>query len=176
MIFWSLIALIVFSIFNIFFNRPSTGTVVKSTLEDKPADLPESTNTITAKHFTLVYNSYLDTVSNVSASNPTAIEAYRIARSDMTGRRTFAITIKDLPMTEESSYRLRAINPNEYKRSTETISGLEYVLFEKTDGTEITGFTSRAGHLAMLSFTLSTQSGNLTEEASKLFANFSWLN
>lgn len=172
--------MIIFSIANIFMNRPSTGTIIKPSLADNPVPTaPEGTNTITAKHFRLVYDSGLDTVSNISSDDRSALEVYRVARSDTTGRRTFVITIKNLPvggMGEESSYKLRQSQPGTYRQSSQTVGGIAYVLFEKTDGTELTAFTSDSGRLAMLAYTLDAPAGDLHEEATSLLGQFSWLN
>src|SRR5690606_32391365 len=88
LIFWSLIGMLLFSVATIFMNRPSTGTIIKPALSDSPpASDPTKTNTITTKYFSLIYDAGLDTVSNISSDDRTALEVYRVARSDVTGRR-----------------------------------------------------------------------------------------
>lgn len=180
LLFWSMIGMIVFSIASVLMNRPTTGTIIKPSLQDSPAqEQPVGTNTMTAKHFRLVYDDGLDTVSNISGDDRAALEVYRVARSDETGRRTFVITIKNLPsggMGEESSYKLRLTQPATYRQSAQTVGGIAYVVFEKTDGTEVTAFTSDSGRLAMLAYTLNAPSGNLHEEVTSLLGQFSWLN
>ncbi len=179
-VFWSLIALIIFSIALKFMERPSKGviisTVPESTLTREQA--PKS-NVITAKYFSLSYDAALDTVSDISQGDQTALEVYRVARSDTTGRRTFVVTIKQLPpggMDEEASYKFRRINPDLYRESAETVGGTQFVLMEKTDGTELTAFSARDGRLAMLAYTLAAPDGDIQEEASRLLAGFRWLN
>lgn len=169
--------MILFTIAMKFMSQPTTGTIIKHSLEDDvvtPAT--GKTNTITGKYFSLVYDAGLDTVSDISQSDTSAMEVYRVARSDTSGRRTFVITIKRLPggMSEESSYKLRRINPKDYRESSENIGDLAFVLFERTDGSEMTGFVSHGDYFAMLSYTLAAPSGDLGKEARALFAQFRW--
>lgn len=172
--------MLLFSLATVFMNRPSTATIIKPTLGDNPLpEAPTGTNTITARHFQLAYDAGLDTVSNISSDDRTALEVYRVARSDTAGRRTFVITIKNLPpggMGEESSFKLRLSQPGNYRQSSQTVGSLSYVLFEKTDGTEITAFTSDAGRLAMLAYTLQAPDGDLHAEMTRLLGQFGWLN
>lgn len=172
--------MIIFSIANVFMNRPSSATIVKPSLSDDPVpEAPVGTNTITAKHFQLAYDASLDTVSNISGDHRSALEVYRVARSDRTGRRTFVITIKELPsggMGEESSFKLRLSQPENYRQSSQTVGSISYVVFEKTDGTEITAFASDSGRLAMLAYTLNAPDGDLQEEMTRLLGRFGWLN
>lgn len=177
LLFWSFIAMIVFSIAMIFMSRPSTGTIIKPSLEDEPNSVePAGTNTLTARHFRLIYDAGLDTISDISSTDRTAREIYRVARSDTFGRRTFVITVKSLPggLAEESSFKLRRINPDNYRESSETLEGMNFILFEKLDGSEMTAFTDHGDYYAMLAYTLDSPSGNLRDEALKLYRNFSW--
>lgn len=170
--------MIVFSIALSFMNRPTTGTIVKHSLEDRPqAEQAEKTNTITGKHFSLTYDATLDTVSNISQQDTTALEVYRVARSDVDGRRIFVITIKPLPaggMSEESSYKFRHINPDKYKEGAATHGDIPFVTFEKTDGGELVAFAAHDGKLAMLAYTLQAPGGDLHAESAELFAAFRW--
>lgn len=179
-LFWSLIGMIIFSIASIFFNQPSTGTIIKSTLEDSPRAVDVAkTNVITTKYFQLTYDAGLDTVSDISAQDQTALEVYRVARSDTTGRRTFVITVKKLPpggLAEESSYKLRQINPATYRESNETLGELPFVVMEKLDGTELTAFTAGDGKFAMLAYTLAVPDTKVRDEAAELLEQFRWLN
>lgn len=172
--------MIIFSIANVFFNRPSTATIIKPSLGDEPVqNVSTKTNTITTKYFQLVYDAGLDTVSNITSDNKSALEVYRVARSDTTGRRTFVVTIKNLPeggMSEESSYKLRHIDPGQYRESAQTIGTIPFVLYEKLDGSELTAFAVNGKQLAMLAYTLNAPDGKLYEEAIKLIGNFSWNN
>lgn len=171
--------MIVFSLAYNFMNRPSTGTIIKPSLSDSPrVEADAETNTITGKHFSLVYDAGLDTVSNISAGDKTALEVYRVARSDVSGRRTFVVTIKSLPdggMSEESSYKLRHISPGTYSESTAEYGGQSFVVFEKSDKSELTAFSSHNGKLAMLSYTLEAPDGDLAKEAGELLNSFKWL-
>lgn len=170
--------MIIFSIALIFMNRPSTGTVIKHTLEDNPNQAEEfRTNTLTGKYFTLTYDGALDTVSNISQSDTTAHEVYRVARSDIRGRRIFVVTIKQLPaggMSEESSYKLRRIKPDIYREGGMTIGDYAFVTFQKTDNTELTAFVVQGDKLAMLAYTLQAPDGDLESEARALFDDFRW--
>lgn len=170
--------MIVFSVALVFMNRPSTGTVIKHSLEDNPNPTEQQkTNTITGRHFSLDYDAALDTVSNISEHDTTALEVYRIARSDTSGRRIFVITIKPLPaggMGEESSYKLRRINPETYREGALNIGDLAFVTYQKTDNTELTAFTARGDKLAMLAYTLQAPDGELEEEARNLLTDFHW--
>lgn len=177
LVFWSLIAMLIFTILMRFMTQPTTGTVIKHKLGDELVQESAKTNTIMAKYFSLVYDAGLDTVSDISQGDQTALEVYRVARSDTTGRRNFVITIKELSggLGEESSYRLRRINPQTYRESSESFGDLAYVLFEKTDGTEMTGFVSYSNNrYAMLSYTMDAPSGDLYKESSELFNRFRW--
>lgn len=171
--------MIIFSIAALLMNRPSTAVIVKPSLDDNPrAEDPAKTNVITTKYFRLTYDAGLDTVSDISAGDSTALEVYRVARSDTTGRRTFVITIKPLPeggMTEESSLKFRRINPQTYRQSTEVFGQEEYIVMQKLDGSELTAFSARGGNLAMLAYTLDTPGADLRSEASELLDNFAWL-
>ncbi len=170
--------MILFSIALIFMNRPSTGTVIKHSLEDNPNQTEaRRINTITGKHFSLDYDAALDTVSNISAGDTTALEVYRIARSDINGRRIFVVTIKQLPaggMGEESSYKLRRINPDVYREGGMTVGDLAFATFQKADNTELTAFVVRGDKLAMLAYTLQAPDGDLEAEARELFDDFRW--
>lgn len=170
--------MILFSVALIFMNQPSTGTIIKPTLEDEVQVESSKTNTITAKYFSLTYDAGLDTVSDISSTDKTAYEVYRVARSDITGRRTFVITVKTVPggMSEESSYKFRHIHPETYRQSSETFGDLSFVLFEKLDGSEMTGFVSHGDYYAMLAYTLDAPGGNLYDEAKELFQRFRWNN
>lgn len=177
---WSLAGMIIFSIAAVLMNRPSTAVIVKPSLEDNPrAEGPAKTNVITTKYFRLAYDAGLDTVSDISAGDKTALEVYRVARSDTSGRRTFVITIKPLPvggMSEESSYKLRQINPGTYRESHEIFGGDTFTVMEKLDGSELTAFSSHGGRLAMLAYTLDTPGADLRAEAAELLGSFDWLN
>lgn len=171
--------MILFSIANVFMNRPSEGVILKPSLEDEPQqESVNVTNTITGKYFKLKYDSNLDTVSNISEGNNTALEVYRVARSDAAGRRTFVITIKTIPsggVGEESSFKLREINPQDYTRSSETIGELDYIIFEKKNGAEITAFVTDGGErFAILAYTVSSPGVSARTETMALFSNFSW--
>lgn len=169
--------MLIFSVALVFMSRPSTGTIIKPALEDEPNSTePAGTNTLTARYFRLIYDAGLDTISDISSTDRTALEIYRVARSDTFGRRTFAITIKSLPggLAEESSFKLRRVNPEDYRESSETLADMNYILFEKLDGSEMTAFTDRGDYYAMLAYTLESPAGNLRDEAVKLFRNFSW--
>lgn len=170
--------MILFSIALAFMNRPSTGTVIKHSLEDNPNQQEaRRTNTITGKHFSLDYDAALDTVSNISAGDSTALEVYRVARSDIRGRRIFVITIKHLPsggMSEESSYKLRRINPEVYREGSMTVGDYAMVTFQKSDNTELTAFVVQGDKLAMLAYTLQAPDGDLESEARALFDDFRW--
>lgn len=176
-LFWSLIGMVIFSIAAIFMNQPSSGTIVKHSLQDERIEQSEKTNTMTAKHFSLTYDAALDTVSDISQQDTAAHEVYRIARSDVSGRRIFVITIKQLPaggMSEESSYKLRRTNPTLYKEGAITAGDNSFVTFEKTDSTELTAFAAYEGKLAMLAYTLQAPDGALHAEAEELLRNFRW--
>lgn len=176
-IFWSLILMIIFSIATIFMNQPSSGTIVKHSLQDERVEQTAKTNTMTAKHFSLEYDASLDTVSDISQQDTAALEVYRVARSDTSGRRIFVITIKQLPtggMSEESSYKLRRTNPSMYREGSKTAGDNSFVTFEKTDGTELTAFAASNGKLAMLAYTLQAPGGDLHKEAEELLSNFRW--
>ncbi len=169
--------MILFSIATIFMNRPTSGTIIKHSLQDERIEQREKTNTITAKHFSLAYDASLDTVSDISQHDGTALEVYRVARSDTSGRRIFVITIKPLPpggMSEESSYKFRQTNPSLYLAGAKTAGDNSFVTFEKTDGSELTAFASYDGKLAMLAYTLQAPDGNLADEAGELLRNFRW--
>lgn len=170
--------MIIFSIAMSFMNRPTTGTIVKHSLEDRPQSAQtEKTNTITGKHFSLTYNAALDTVSNISQQDTTALEVYRVARSDVDGRRIFVITIKPLPpggMSEESSYKFRHINPDKYKEGAATHGDIPFVTFEKADGSEVVAFAAHQDKLVMMAYTLQAPGGNLQTESAELFAAFKW--
>lgn len=176
----SFIGMLIFSLATIFMNKPSTATIIKPSLGDEPAPAETAkTNTITTKYFQLVYDAGLDTVSNISSDDSTALEVYRVARSDTTGRRIFVIVIKDLPAGgagEESSYKFRHIHPETYRESSQMIGQVQFVLFEKLDGSELTAFAVRGGQMAMLTYSLQTPDGKLYDEAVKLLDNFSWNN
>lgn len=169
--------MIVFSIATIFMNRPSTGTIIKHSLQDERIEQHAKTNTMTAKHFSLEYDASLDTVSDISQQDTSALEVYRVARSDTSGRRIFVITIKPLPaggMSEESSYKLRHTNPGMYHEGAKTAGNNSFVIFEKSDGSELTAFAAYDGKLAMLAYTLQAPEGSLHEEAEALLRNFHW--
>lgn len=178
LLFWSLICMIIFSVALGFMNRPSTGTVIKHSLEDNPRQGEERrTNTITGKHFSLTYDASLDTVSNISQGDTTALEVYRLARSDINGRRIFVVTIKQLPrggMSEESSYKLRRVNPAVYQEGAMTVGDYAFVTFKKVDNTELAGFVVQGDKLAMLAYTLQAPDGDLESEARDLFDDFKW--
>lgn len=169
--------MILFSIATIFMNQPSSGTIVKHSLQDERVEEAAKTNTITAKHFSLIYDASLDTVSDISQQDATALEVYRIARSDTKGRRIFVITIKQLPaggMSEESSYKFRRTNPELYKEGSRTAGDNSYATFEKSDGSELTAFLTRGDKLAMLAYTLQAPEGDLHTETEELLSNFRW--
>ncbi len=169
--------MVLFSIALAFMNQPSTGTIVKHSLQDERIEEQAKTNTITAKHFSLIYDASLDTVSDISQQDTTALEVYRVARSDVTGRRIFVITIKDLPaggMSEESSYKFRHTSPALYHEGAVTAGNNSFVTFEKADGSELTAFATYDGKLAMLAYTLQAPEGDLNAEAKALLADFHW--
>lgn len=176
---WSLVALVAFTFASKVMEQPSKGTIVQTAPESTLVNQEEApkANVITAKYFSLSYDATLDTVSDISEGDKNAFEVYRVARSDVTGRRTFVVTIKQLPpggITEESSYKFRQINGDTYKESTEMIGGTQFVIMEKIDGTELTAFAGRDGRLAVLAYTLATPDGDLRGEAFKLLAGFEW--
>lgn len=171
--------MIIFSIALSFMNRPATGTIVKHSLEDRPnaAETAKTNTIITGKHFRLTYDSSLDTVSNISQQDSTALEVYRLARSDERGRRILVVTIKPLPqggMSEESSYKFRHINPDTYREGAETHGDIAFVTFEKADGSEKVAFATFDGKLAMLAYTLQAPGGDLHREMGALLAEFKW--
>lgn len=169
--------MILFSIANVFMNRPSTAVVINHSLQDERVEKRAKTNMITAKHFSLEYDASLDTVSDISQQNSPALEVYRVARSDTSGRRIFVITIKPLPqggMSEESSHKLRRTKPDIYIEGAKTAGENSFVTFTKIDNSELTAFATHDGKLAMLAYTLEAPDGDLLREAGELLANFRW--
>lgn len=178
LVFWSFIALVVFTLGNIFMNRPANGTIIQPSLSDDPiAQDTSGDNVITTKFFNLTYDGKLDTVSNISSGDNTSLEVYRLARSDVEGRRNFVITIKNLPpggVSEESSYKLRSINPDQYEETTRNVGDNSFIIMKKLDNTEITAFSVNNDKLAMLSYTVDAPQANIDDEAAKLLYAFSW--
>lgn len=159
-------------------NRPANGTIIQPSLSDDPiAQDTSGDNVITTKFFNLTYDGKLDTVSNISSGDNTSLEVYRLARSDVEGRRNFVITIKNLPpggVSEESSYKLRSINPDQYEETTRNVGDNSFIIMKKLDNTEITAFSVNNDKLAMLSYTVDAPQANIDDEAAKLLYAFSW--
>lgn len=178
LVFWSFIALILFTVANIFMNRPANGTIVKPSMSDEPiAQDSTGNNEITTKYFNLKYNASLDTVSNISSDDQTSLEVYRLARQDASGRRNFVVTVKNLPpggMSEESSYKLRSINPGAYRETTKNEGRNSFVIMKKTDNKEITAFSVNNDKLAMLAYTVEAPGADIDEEMSALLKSFDW--
>ncbi len=171
------VLLIAFTILIKVLERPSIGTVrpAAATTETKAAEKP---STITARFFTLVYDGSMDSVTDISGGDGTALEVYRIARSDVTGRRTVVITIKQRPpdgLVGESSYRIRQNQPDLYAEKTVTFGEMSFITMEKSDGSELTGFTTYNDKLAMVSYTLASPNADLRTEATALLNQFRWL-
>ncbi|MFZ1323904.1 MAG: hypothetical protein WAQ57_01945 [Candidatus Saccharimonadales bacterium] len=171
------VLLIAFTILIKVLERPSIGTVrpAAATTETKAAEKP---STITARFFTLVYDGSMDSVTDISGGDSTALEVYRIARSDVTGRRTVVITIKQRPpdgLVGESSYRIRQNQPDLYAEKTVTFGEMSFITMEKSDGSELTGFTTYNDKLAMVSYTLASPNADLRTEATALLNQFRWL-
>lgn len=178
LVFWSFIALVLFTVANIFMNRPANGNITKPSLSDEPiAQDTTGNNVITTKYFNLTYDGKLDTVSNITSDDDSALEVYRIARSDVEGRRIFVVTIKNLPeggVSEESSYKLRSINPDEYSETTKNVGDNSYIIMKKLDNTEITAFSVNNDKMAMLAYTIDAPQADIDDEADKLLYAFSW--
>lgn len=170
--------MVIFSVANIFFNKPATGKILNPSLSDNPVSQPVTgQNVITTKYFSLNYDAGLDTVSNISSDDNTSLEAYRLARSDVNGRRKLVVTIKDLPdggLSEESSYKFRSINPQQYRESSKNYGDNSFVLVEKLDGTELTAFSVSGDKLAMLAYTVDVPGTNVTADSADLISSFKW--
>jgi hypothetical protein len=137
-----------------------------------------SNSTLTAQFFTLTYDATLDAVNDISSGDQTALEVFRIARSEAAGRRTVVITIKNLPpdgVLGESSYRIRQNNPKDYKEKTATYGETAFITMQKSDGSELTAFTNYGGKLAMVSYALGAPGADLEAEAAALLSQFRWL-
>lgn len=139
----------------------------------------EKERDLRTEHFHLRYQNTLDTVSDISGGDKTALEIYRLSSSSLESRRRMVITIKTLPpdgYAGESSYRLRQNNPDTYSEQTLRLGDNEYILFVEVNGNERTAFTQARGKLAMLAYTISVPDADPQAEMEALLAAFTWLN
>lgn len=171
--------LIVFLINQImaFLNGPSAGESTQSEPQTETPAPPETTRDLTTEYYSLVYASKLDTVSDISGGDKTALEVYRLAARGLTSRRTLTITVKKLPpeaFEGESSYLLRHRSPETYERQEVRVGEAEFVLFEKSDGTEVVAFNRRADKMVILAYTVSSTDIPPRTELLELLAGFSW--
>lgn len=171
--------LIVFAINQLlaFLNGPSEGEATKVDEQAGTVAPPETTRDLTTQYYSLVYSSKLDTVSDISGGDKTALEVYRLASREPTSRRTLTITVKKLPpeaFEGESSYLLRHRNPNEYKENEVRVGQYDFIMFEKSDGTEVVAFNRHGDKMAILAYTVASTDQPPRFELADLLAGFAW--
>ena len=166
-----LIMLIITAIWFVF-SQPSTGKIVTSkTGSTINTTTQSSTNTLTATHFSLEYDTQLDTLSDVSSQNPSYLEAYRLAG----GQRTLSVMIRSgTKIDEESAYRLRQEQDKLYRESTASYGGQDYILMKKSDSSEIVAFVASKDKYVVVAFTSHDPLGNVNREMEAILTSFRW--
>ena len=153
----SFILMIIFSILFYIFSQPNKATIIKKNIQDSgQLDIESGTTTLTGKHFTLEYNTELNVVTDISGQDRNALEAFRLARSTVEDRRILIVTIKDLEtggLSEDSAYKIRTIQPDTYKETTEVINGITFKMMSRTDNEEVVAFAVNGGKLAIIAYT-----------------------
>lgn len=157
-------------------------TPAKGVVHSAATEHPQRTHTIT--HFNGVaiafdYPSDYTSVENKTTALvlPTT-ELYSLNRfSPNTGSMRIGITVRDLSrgsLLEDSAYRHRLINPNEYQASEVTLPQYPAKKMEKTDGTEITYFIPGEKAYAIIAVTSTNPGTDFAKEVTELVNSFVW--
>jgi hypothetical protein len=174
----SLVLMIAVTILIALLGQPSKGKIINSTQQDNASlDIDDGTSTLKGMYFTMQYRTSLNTVTDITSQNANAIEAFRVARSTVEDRRIMIVTIKHATeggVLEDSSYKMRALQPDVYKPTTETISDTTAYLMARTDGTEVTAFIAHGDKTAVISYTAGS-SDSIYQDSLKDFKTFHWV-
>ena len=174
---YSIPIMICISIMIFILGRPHKAVIINSDTRDQARlDIDTGVSTLNGTYFTLEYRTSLNSVSEISSQDANALEAYRIARSALEDRRILIVTIKKLPaggITEESSYKLRQLDPALYKPTAETIDDMTFNVMSRTDNQEVVAFTARDGKLAVIAYSAGA-SDSIYHDAVETIKSFRW--
>src|SRR5687768_16084211 len=134
-----------------FVDGPVTSTAAIPTVDEarraaEPTAQPPAL--LQGLHVVLNYPARLDALAQVKTNN-NALEQYNLG-SNQDYRQSAMVTVSKAPpdgLNGDSSYRLRQIQSDTYKPSTETVAGSKAIIMRKVDGTEETLFVIAGGKL-----------------------------
>jgi hypothetical protein len=108
----------------------------------------EGTALMSGPHVELAYPAKFDAAQHIS-SNPGTYESY-ILSSKGNYRRSLSVSVQPLPggqLIENSSYRFRQLNTDQYRETTEQVGGERIAVMTKVDRQEQTFFWLHQGKL-----------------------------
>jgi hypothetical protein len=123
---------------------------------------PPATNELSALNILMTYPGEFDQVSRVKTDQQ-SLEQYNLG-SKSNFRHMIAVDVRPLNgvMSDDASYRIRQIHPEDYKQSVDVIGGEPVALMTKTNGQEVTLFWAHGGkYLLTVSLTTSDTRDNL---------------
>jgi len=149
-------------------SQPSSAAATEST---------PVTHSLTGHYFAVRYPSEFTTVNEITSQDPNSLEQYRLGATAH-GVTTAVISIAKQPaagLGDDSSYKLRKIQPDVYRESTETYGTNQATVMTKQDGSETTAFIVKSPYLATIAVTSSSPVRSSADSLKGLAAAFQWV-
>jgi hypothetical protein len=158
-----------------FVNDPVSGAITASELKKSISPTPVPPGRLGGIYVTMLYPSVFNQVAQLKTDG-SALEQYRVS-SSQSYRRTVTVEVKPLTsrLSEDSSYRLRQLQPENYTPSTKTVNGEAVTIMTKSDNSEVTFFWYHAGRLLTVAVTTTEPGEHPADFADLMMASVKWL-
>ncbi|HWQ60459.1 MAG TPA: hypothetical protein VN420_04955 [Candidatus Fimivivens sp.] len=180
---WSVVATLLLAICAALwymFNRPSTGTVLRTPTASVPSVTADrSPTTFDGTYFTVsVPRIYALKTNELIARDGNVLEQSYFSEDRLSGR-ALAITIEKRPQGGErelSSYQFRSISPKEYSADSITIRDKRISIFKKSSSVyELTGYVVSDERIASISLTSAIDDADiLMSDFLSIVESFRW--
>lgn len=105
-----------------------------------------------------------------------SVEQYNIS-SRSSYQRLIAASVRTLPsnvLDDDSNYRIRRLNPQEYSLKNETLQGEKVAIMSKTDKTEVTLFWTHKGQILSVAITSNNPKDDIVGYMNVIKASARW--
>ena len=159
-----------------FANDPVSGSVATASSLKKSTDpTPAPDGTLRGLYASMNYPGVFNQVSQVK-TDANALEQYNLGSSN-SYRRTITVDISNLPSGkphDDSSYRLREIQPDNYTPSSKTVNGETVYVMSKNDGSEVSWFWPHAGKMLTVAVTTTQPGDHAVDFATMVMNSVRW--
>jgi hypothetical protein len=161
-------------------SSPAAGTIKspEKTVESMEFTPDKREQTLQSKFITLKYPAAMTSVSDTSQQNPGVLEQYQLMTQHPTGNDILVVTVKKLPqggLAEESSYRLRQTQADQYEESREKLGANDLVLVRHRTNQEAVAYATGNGMLTIIALKSTRAGVNIMNDIKSIAHTFSWL-